>query len=108
MAALSEEFAKAPKLKCLTVSFRDDLRRLSWNPDGLEVLDAGDDEADLQDMSYSLGHVFGTLVDLPNTITLAVGGVSVLDKTDDDDGIQQEVLEASFRSGLDEIMASRA
>ena len=109
VAVLCKDFARAPALKSLKVSFQDVLHRNGWVPDDA-VYTAAVDDVDMDDLKYDLGDALGNLTALPNHISVELGQVLVFDITDTyggEDGDRQEDLEEKFRSSFDEMMASR-
>ena len=109
VAVLCKDFAGAPALKSLKISFQDVLHRNGWVPDDA-VYTAAVDDVDMDDMNYDLWDALGDLTALPNHISVELGQVLVFDITDTyggEDGDRQEDLEEKFRSSFNEMMASR-
>jgi len=104
MTIMVRDFAAAPALKSVAISFGDQFYYDTWVPDELYIAETIDPR-ELEDARYSATCVLGPLRYLPVSIALELGKVSL-------DGFTAEKLENTlaerFASTFQEITASRA
>lgn len=101
MTTLVREFAAAPALRVVVISFEDAINNTQWIPDESYTASIRDPR-ELEDARYSASEILGPLEFLPVRISIELGKVSV--NTADGHG---NILEERFTSTFSEIIASR-
>lgn len=101
MTTLVRDFAAAPALRVVVISFEDSINDDPWIPDESYTASIHDPR-ELEDARYSAPEILGSLEYLPVRISLELGKVSV-DAAEGYDNI----LEERFASSFGEIIASR-